>query len=256
MVAEALSPFLFEVASDERLGILKAVAERPLKHAEIARRLSITGSETTRHLNRLTSAGLVTKNLRGEYETTYLAEALRTGLPFFEFLSAHRDYLRTHRLLVVEPPFAERVGELRNGAFVQGTYQIVAVQENALRAVKRRIWVVTEQRFEQALPILRAKAAEGADVRVIRSRPLLEDEKRTGVDVRRNFPVKVLRDVPFFLAVLDDQGGLCLPTSDGKVDMGTMILLRDSEGCRWCEELFLRWWERAEVWQIPGPRPG
>ena len=73
MESKDLARFLFEIASDERLGILAEVAEKPLKHAQIARRLDMTGSETTRHLNRLASAGLVTKNPRGEYEPTNLA---------------------------------------------------------------------------------------------------------------------------------------------------------------------------------------
>src|SRR5256886_13057284 len=55
MESTGLARFLFEPASDERLGILDAVAERPLRHAQIARHLRMTVSETTRHLNRLRS---------------------------------------------------------------------------------------------------------------------------------------------------------------------------------------------------------
>jgi predicted transcriptional regulator len=251
MVSDGLSEFLFEIASDERLGILEGLAKRPMKHSEIARLLSMTGSETTRHLNRLTGAGLVAKNIRGEYELTPLAETLRTGLPFFEFLTTNRAYLMSHRASVLEPAFVERLGELRHGSFVTGTYQVVAVQEATLRNVQRRVWVVTEQRFEQALPILREKASRGADVRVVRSRRFLETEKRLGQDVVRNFPVKMLSDVKLFLAVLDDQAGVCLPRSDGAVDMADMILLTDPEGCRWAEDLFLRYWEKAAPWRVP-----
>src|SRR2546427_8502210 len=52
MESTGLARFLFELASDERLGILGAIEEKPLRHAQIARRLKITDSETTRHLNR------------------------------------------------------------------------------------------------------------------------------------------------------------------------------------------------------------
>lgn len=256
MGSEELPQFLFEIASEERLGVLEAVAERPLRHAEIARRLKMTGSETTRHLNRLTAAGLVERNGRGEYEPTQLARALRLGLPFFEFLVAHRAYLLAHQVRILEPPFVERLGELGRATFVEGTYRVVAVQEAALREVTRRIWVVTEQPFEQALPILREKAEHGADVRVVRPRDRLEEEKRTGPDIQRNFPVKSLAAVNLFLAVLDDQAGLCLPTLDGKIDMGTMIQVRDPEGRRWAEDLFSRLWSRADDWRIPAAHSG
>ena len=251
MVSEGLTQFLFEIASDERLGILQATGRRPLRHAEIARTLGMTGSETTRHLNRLAEAGLVSKNPRGQYEPTLLAEALLTGLPFLVFLTAHRRYLLDHRLAALPTAFVERIGELAQGAFVGGTYRVVALQEAALRAVARRIWVVTEQRFEAAIPIFRAKVQAGADVRIVRSRPHLEEEKRAGLDVPRNFPVKSLPTVDLFLAVLDDQAGLCLPGPDGHADLGTMILLTDAEGVRWAEDLFRLLWERADPWRIP-----
>jgi predicted transcriptional regulator len=251
MEAGRLSEFLFEIASDERLGILEALGKKPLKHSEIARRLSMTGSETTRHLARLSEAGLVARNGRAEYELTPVAETLRVGLPFLEFLARHRDYLLRHRFTGVPAAFVERLGELIEGKFVGGTYDVVAAQETALRAVARRIWVVTEQRFDLALPILREKAGKGADVRVVRARRLLEEEKRTGRDVKRNFPVRALPEIAVFLAVLDDQAGLCLPTADGKVDMATMVLLTDPAGFRWAHDLFLDLWGRAEAWRTP-----
>src|SRR2546430_7803066 len=46
MESAGLARFLFELASDERLGILDAVGERPLRHAQIARHLRMTVSET------------------------------------------------------------------------------------------------------------------------------------------------------------------------------------------------------------------
>lgn len=249
---EGLPEFLFEIASDERLGILATVSARPMKHAEIARALSMTGSETTRHLRRLTTTGLIEKSPEGEYGPTQLAETLRTGLPFFEFLVAHRRFLQHHRLPVLDRAFVERLGELTQASLVHGTYQVVALQESSLRAVKRRIWVLTEQRFEQALPIFREKMAVGADIRVIRPRASITEERRTGRIVHRNFPLRVLPNVDTFLAVLDEQAGLCLAGPDGRTDMGTMLLVTDPEGYRWAEDVFLWYWDRAEVWHATG----
>jgi predicted transcriptional regulator len=247
MPKDEVARFLFEIASVERLGILEAVGERPRKHADLARRLAITGSETSRHLRRLVAAGLVRKNVAGEYESTPLAATLGAGLPFFEVLTTARDFLLTHQVSVLGDPFVERLGEIGHGTYEKGTYQVVAVQERALRAVERRIWVVTEQRFESGIPILLEKAARGADVRVIRARGPLQAERRTGHDVKRNFPVRTLAAVPVFLAVLDDQAGLCLPDPTGKIDMATMLLLAEPVGYRWSEDLFLSLWNRADT---------
>ncbi len=246
MNARALSSFLFEIASNERLEILTAILEGPRKHSEIARRLSMTGSETTRHLARLAAAGLVERRPDGRYGATPLAELLWAGLPFVDFVREHREYFLRHRAQALEPGFVARLGELARGSFNEGAYQVVAVQEAALRAVRRRAWIVTVQRFEQAIPILREKHDAGADVRVVRPRPLVEEERRGGRDVRRNFPLRLLPRVDVFLAVLDDQAGVCLPSVDGTVDMATMILLTDPTGVRWAEDLFLRLWDRGQ----------
>ncbi|HTT73269.1 MAG TPA: helix-turn-helix domain-containing protein [Thermoplasmata archaeon] len=257
MASPEVAELLFEIASPVRLGILEAVAERPLKHAAIARRLAITGSETTRHLNRLSASGLVTKDGRGEYSPTPLGTALRAGLPFLEFVQARRAYLRTHSVAALEPRFVARMGELRAATLVQGTYPVVAAQESALQAVRRRIWVVSELRFDRAIPLFREKTQHGTDVRVVRSHAHLEAEKRDDRDVLRNFPVRSLPTVPVFLAVLDDQAGLCLPTGDGAGDLTSMLLVTDPVGLRWAEELFLSFWERAVPWWTPaGPALG
>ncbi len=251
-----LSTFLFEIASNERLGILEAIVERPRKHSELARALDMTGSETTRHLSRLTGAGLVEKNPKGEYEATPLARALWAGLPYLAFLSAHREFVTSHDLTALEPGFVARLGELARAAFHHGAYEVVAVQEAALRDVRRRAWVATQQRFEQAIPILREKSAAGADVRVVRPRAMVEQERRAGRDVERNFSFRLLPEVRLFLAVLDDRAGLCLPATDGHLDMATMILVTDPDGYRWSEDLFLRIWERADESRLGLRSPG
>lgn len=243
--SEGLAPFLFELASDERLDILAAVADKPLRHAQLSRRLSMTASETTRHLNRLSSADLVARDPEGAYAPTNLARLVLAQLPFLRFLTANREHILTHNLQVLPPEFVERLGALEGGEFVVGAYKVVAVQEQSLRDVEGRIWVLTEQAFEQAIPILREKAAAGADVRVIRPRKGFEDTFALVAGLTRNYPVRLLEETKFFVAVLDDIAGVCFPTPDGKTDMSAMLVLEDARGYQWSADLFLHFWERA-----------
>src|SRR3989441_3421918 len=188
MESTGLARFLFELASDERLGILDVIEEKPLRHAQIARRLKITDSETTRHLNRLASTGLLTKNPQSQYEPTSLARLVSAGFPFFRFLLAHREFLLKYDVRVVPAEFVERLGALNGGTFVTGMYDVAAAQERYLRAVKQRIWVLTDQLFEAAGPVMRGKAGAGADVRVVRSRGGGQRETARLPPVQRNYP--------------------------------------------------------------------
>ena len=251
MEPTGLARFLFELASDERLGILDAIAERPLRHVQIARHLRMTDSETTRHLNRLTSAGLVTKNPQSQFEATNLARLVSAAFPLFRFLLTNRDFLLKHNVRVLPPEFVNRLGALSEGTFVTGMYDVAATQERSLRAVSRRIWVLSDQMFEQAVPIMREKAASGADVRVIRSREGFGRGTALLPAVERNYPVRLVEETRIFLAVLDDLAGICFPTVDGKIDMEAMLLLGDPVGYRWSADLFTHLWNEAREWLGP-----
>jgi predicted transcriptional regulator len=251
MESASLARFLFELASDERLGILDAIADKPMRHAQIARHLKMTDSETTRHLNRLVSTGLVMKNPQSQYETTNLARLVSEGFPFYRFLLKNREFLLKHNVRVLRSEFVERLGALTAGTFVNGMYDVAAAQMRYLRDVKQRIWVVTDQMFEQALPILREKAAAGANVRVIRSREGFVREIARLPPVERNYPVRLVAEARIFLAVLDDVAGVCFPNVDGKVDMEAMLLLTDPSGHRWASDLFAQEWNEATEWLGP-----
>ena len=126
MPTERLSKFVFEIASSERISILRALHERPLRHSEIAELLSLTGSETTRHLSRLTSIGMIEKDPEGRYRAKNLSEALLVGLPFLDFLSRREAYLVGHDTLPLGPSFVARLGELNEGLLIDGTYPVIA----------------------------------------------------------------------------------------------------------------------------------
>ncbi len=77
---------------------------------------------------------------------------------------------------------------------------------------------------------MRTKAAEGADVRVMRPRAGFGDAIPALSGVGRNYPVRLLEETRIFLAVLDDLAGIGFPTADGKADMATMLLVGDPPG--------------------------
>src|SRR2546425_6372260 len=215
MESTGLARFLFELASDERLGILEVMEEKPLRHAQIARRLKITDSETTRHLNRLASTGLLTKNPQSQYEPTSLARLVSAGFPFFRFLLANREFLQKHDVRVVPTEFVERLGALNGGTFVTGMYDVAAAQERYLRAVKQRIWVLTDQLFEAAVPGVRGKAGARAGGRVVPSREGVQHVTARPPSGHCNYPVRLVSEARILFSVPDDRASVCVPAPDG-----------------------------------------
>ena len=253
MPTERLAKFLFEVASPERISILRALRGHPLRHAEITEQLSMTGSETTRHLNRLVAIRMIEKDPEGRYRVTPLAELMLVALPLFDFVSQRDDYLVAHDLSVLEPKFIARLGELNDARLIDGTYPVIAYQDAALREARTRIWVVTDHPFQQALPLLREKASQGTDVRVVRPRRMLQEERAPDSRVERNYAVRLLPEIRIFLAVLDTQAGVSFSVRSGPPDLSSMLLLTDPDGYCWAEDLFLHMWSRAE--ELRAARP-
>src|SRR3989454_2168377 len=107
-------------------------------------------------------------------------------------------------------------------------YDVAPAQERYLRAVKQRIWVLTDQLFEAAVPVMREKAAAGADVRVIRSREGVQRETARLPPVERNYPVRLTPEARIFLAGLDDLAGGGFSTPAGKDGIESMLRLADS----------------------------
>src|SRR3989441_2662613 len=201
MESTGLARFLFELASEERLGILAAISEKPLRHAQIARRLGMTDSETTRHLNRLTVAGLVTKGPQSEYEPSNLARLVSADFPFFRFLLAQREFLLNHNVLVLPPGFVERLGALSGGVLTKGTYNVVATQERSLRSAKRRIWALPDKASDKPLPFWRGKASAAPNFPAFGPREGFRDPVPLSPG-KKTYPPQLLEEGRRFLPVV------------------------------------------------------
>src|SRR2546425_12937889 len=90
---------------------------------------------------------------------------------------------------------------------------------------------------------------------LIRSREGFQRETARLPPVERNYPVRLTPEARIFLAVLDDVAGVCFPTPEGKVDMESMLLLSDSAGHRWAQDLFTQLWNQAREWLGPQTPP-
>ncbi|MCI4336759.1 MAG: helix-turn-helix domain-containing protein [Thermoplasmata archaeon] len=245
MAPEPLADFLFEVASPERLQILSRLSGGARSHTELSRQLARSGSETSRHLQRLTAAGLVEKGPRGKYALTSIARVFYAGLPFLEYLVANRGYLQSHDLGGLEPHFLSRVGELSQGTLTFGAYATVAAQEGALTNVRARVWMVSDEPIDPLLPASRAKLPHGIDVRfLLPARASGPPGSRT-IEVPSLISIRTIKPPGLSLVVVDEQAWIRFPTLDGPMDRSTMILLRDPVGLRWAEELFQHLWGQA-----------
>lgn len=229
--------FLFELASADRLEILSLLGPGPARLTELARKLSATDPEASRHLGRLTKAGLVAKRPDGAFALTTLGRLTRDLLPAFSVLAGRREYLLTHDLSAVPRELLERIGELAEHRFLDHLDEVLGAIGRVTSEAREFVWIMTERPVH-----LEHKHAHPASltVRVTIPRPFDDELKRL---LGQNWPgAKVdlahVDSVPANLLVSEQQACVLFRGLDGRVDFNQGIAGESPAFRGWCRALF------------------
>jgi len=242
---EEVANLLFELSSFERLRILLLLGEKGLKLSDLANRIDITTSETSRHLSRLVRTGLVRKSVKGRYELAGLGRMALYLVPYFEFLIGKRSFIQRHDFTVLPPEFIARLGELERSTVFEGFYEVVDIQQSSVEQSNQRIWIMSSEAKWSMGPLLEEKVSKGVDVRIILPKNLTADIFKNGKTTSIN--IGFLDQVPLQISVLDDRGGICLPDEQGKIDLSEMLAGTDAATYKWLEDLFQYFWKQLEI---------
>ena len=71
---ENLQELLFELSSNERMGIMMILRDESLKLSDLSRRICLTNPETLRQLRRLSDVELIQREPSGLYEISVYGE--------------------------------------------------------------------------------------------------------------------------------------------------------------------------------------
>ncbi|MGQ9722378.1 MAG: helix-turn-helix transcriptional regulator [Candidatus Jordarchaeum sp.] len=241
---------LFELASIERLLLLKCIDKEPKRLSDISRELEITTPEVYRQLNRLTAQSIVSKTSDGLYEITPFGRVIIQSLDLFKFLTQHRDYLLNHNLTVIPNEFIHRLGELNQCELISGVYRIITIQEKYMSETQSRLWTISKQIFHLVFPVLEKLSGKSVDksvdIRLILPKSIVDTQQFKKLKQSGGQFVRLLDEVNIVLGVLDEAGGICFPTLEGNIDMSFMIGCRNQTSVKWLIDLHKYYWERAE----------
>ena len=87
----------FELSNKGRYNILQALVKRSYNVTSMAKHLTLTTQESSRHLNRLGEVRLIKKNVSGEYELTNYGRLILSQVSGILFASSYRDYFIDHK---------------------------------------------------------------------------------------------------------------------------------------------------------------
>jgi predicted transcriptional regulator len=246
---EDISKVLFELSSNRRANILFKIEKENLKMRQIAKSLDMTVTETFRHLQRLIDANLVEKKADGAYAITSLGNLAIGFLSGFNFILKNSTYFLEHGIHLIPYEFVNRLGELSKGEFCTE----VVIGFNRVRKMvfdaEKYIWVIAEQVDSSHVELTKERKSKGLDFKFLMQEDLAKTFSNS-TDVEVLVGSRFMERIPVTLVITENYATVVFRRLNGVMDyMG--IFGTDLEFRKWCEDLFLYYWERAERW-YPG----
>lgn len=243
---ERLYKLLFELSSAERINIMLELQRNRLKLTQVSRRLDLTVTEASRHLQRLSEAGLIRKDSDRQYNLTPYGELVLSLLSGLGFASTHQDYFCEYDVSCLPYEFVNRLGEVREGTYVAEALKNLAEGENRIREAQKFVWILTDQVLASSIPLLAEKMKPPFDLRIILPEGLFPPESKSQLPSKMpTIQKRVLPKVNVLVVLTDKYAVFCLPNWRGKIDY-TGFSGEDPKFHKWCKDLFLYYWEKAK----------
>jgi predicted transcriptional regulator len=247
--SEEISKVLFELSNNQRSRILLEVEKENLKMQQIAKSLDMTVTETFRHLQRLTEAKLIEKRVDGTYAITSLGSLANGFLSGFNFILKNGDYFLDHAISSLPYEFVNRLGELSAAEFCGEAMSGFNRVRKMVFEAKKFIWTIAEQVDSSHVEPTQEKVSKGFEFKFIMQKNLaraLANAKDTEVLTGSRY----MERIPVTLVINENEATVVFRRHNGVMDyMG--LFGTDEKFRKWCEDLFVYYWDRAYHW-YPG----
>ncbi len=234
-----------ELSSENRLGILQTLNEKPMTFTSLIKEIDMNSTEASRQLSRLTEAQLIEKKGDGRYYNTPFGKLILSSISDLNFISEKSGYFMNHDTTQIPLDLLRQIDSLSKGEIVTGVYNIMNTYEKII--IKSYIWYMSDDFPRHQLPNVEKKLEEGKEFRVIlpKDPTSMLSEKN-----RKKIAIKVLDGISVSVIVTDKFSMLELPGLDGKIDQNTAIFGYDDQFREWCKKLFQYYWEKTKLYPV------
>jgi predicted transcriptional regulator len=244
-MTDDIAALLFNLASVDRLALLSEIGSRKQRLTSLSKVIHASAQECSRHLGRLSNAGLIQKDSEGLYEVTSLGKAIQTMLPGIEFLLGHKEYFFSHNLTFLPRSFVERIGELSAGEYVNHISLVIELIKSVISDAKEFVWLISDQ------PIVVGNIGTTFSFRELSVRLIGEETIDRAIigQLKAALPkseAATFPEVNVAMAINESIAGICFPETDGKIDFNTGFVGKDPQFRTWCMDLFDFYWSRSQ----------
>jgi predicted transcriptional regulator len=258
--SEETADNFLELASEQRLNILKNLAEKNLNISKLAKLLEATNPEIHRNVRRLSKIGLIIKNPDGNFRLTTFGEAILVQIPSISFISENKDFFNSHSLTNVDSKFIQRIGALQSKKRVKGFVKVLEkwqkIHENADEFIYN---ILSEVPYSKDIvDVISKKLENNVSIKSIFSETAIIPENRKKVFdemgfqkyvTRGNLERKISKNIAIGLLISDKEAGVFFQKPDGELDFSEMFTSTETEFIEWCLDYFEEYWENSSSFQ-------
>lgn len=258
--SEKMANNFLELASEQRLNILKNLVEKNLNISKLAKILDATNPEVHRNIGRLTKNDLIERNSDGNYELTTYGKTVLIQIPSISFVSENKDFLNEHTLNGINKKFIQRIGALQGKnkikGFVKALEKWKKIHENADEFIYNILYELPYS--DDIIDIISSKLKKNISIKSIFSEITVIPEDRKKVFEAKGFQKyvsdgilerKITKDKIIGLLVTDKEAGVFFPKRNGEADLSEMWVSTDSDFREWCVDYFEESWKSASNFQ-------
>ncbi|MDH3278207.1 MAG: transcriptional regulator [Nitrosopumilus sp.] len=260
MNTEQIANNFLELASEQRLNILKNLSDRNLNISKLAKLLGATNPEVHRNVGRLSKSGLIVKNPDGNFELTTFGKAVMVQIPSINFVSEDKDFFNSHSLGNVNSKFIQRLGALQDKKRVKGFVKVLEKLQKIQEEADEFIFnILSEVPYsKEIVDVISKKLENKVLIRSIFSANTIVPENRKKVFEEKGFQKyvtdgnlerRISKNIVIGLLVTDKEGGVFFQNKDGELDLSEMYTSTASEFREWCLDYFNDQWKNSTSFQ-------
>ncbi|MDH3385944.1 MAG: transcriptional regulator [Nitrosopumilus sp.] len=257
---EQIANNFLELASEQRLNILKNLSDRNLNISKLAKLLGATNPEVHRNVGRLSKSGLIVKNPDGNFELTTFGKAVMVQIPSINFVSEDKDFFNSHSLGNVNSKFIQRLGALQDKKKVKGFVKVLEKLQKIQEEADEFIFnILSEVPYsKEIVDVISKKLENKVLIRSIFSANTIVPENRKKVFEEKGFQKyvtdgnlerRISKNIVIGLLVTDKEGGVFFQNKDGELDLSEMYTSTASEFREWCLDYFNDQWKNSTSFQ-------
>ena len=233
---QGLDKLFFELASESRLSILCELQANGLRMQEIARRLKITDTETSRQLLRLSDASLIQKQPDGTYVVTQYGKLLLQLSHSFEFALKFKQCLLTRDIWRIPEPIINRIGELSQTNSTVGTIEVLNYMESLISQAEKFLLCIVDRPIHVINAEAVKKIQKGVLIKAIFEEHNLQYYQKIP-ETKGVLEKKIVNQIPATMLISEKSAAINLVSIDARED-NVLFYGTDPTFLGWAKDLF------------------